>query len=175
MNKEQPLTKLPLACLSLLFLYATGAYSLPDDENQEIVIEASRNEIFLDQGIVIYYGESGMPAEMTQGSLIITGMEIEIERRDGQLHTITAKGNPATFQQQPQVNQAIVYANASTLSLDNTAGMLNLDGNAELTQGGTVVSGQHIEYDRSAERIISDSRDSQGRIRMVIPPQTPSE
>ncbi|MEX2365069.1 MAG: lipopolysaccharide transport periplasmic protein LptA, partial [Pseudohongiellaceae bacterium] len=122
-----------------------------------------------------YYGEPGLPAELSQGSLKITGMEIEILRRDGEVDRIIARGAPATFEQQPAIDQAIVYANGFTLVYDNSAQLLTLDEEAELIQQDATVSGHRIEYDMAAKTVTGTSKNAEERMRMVIPPQNRPE
>src|SRR5690554_5809344 len=141
--------------LCLLPALASG---LPEDREQEFVIDFSRSETFLEQGLTLFYGTPGQPAVATQGSLRIEGQEIRVEREGEELLRVTAFGNPARFQQQPAADQAVVYASGRSIVFDHRARFLTADDEATLSQAGTgSLSGQHIEYDLDAGKFSADS------------------
>ncbi len=147
--------------------------ALPEDANQQIEVQASSSELYLDIGLVIYRGTSTNPARITQGSLQIYGTEIRIERNEGALKKITATGTPARFQQQLEVDQDIIKASGLTLDFDNSAGILNIDVEAEFIQAGNTLSGHHIDYDMRAQRANATSRSDVEPVTMTILPQQP--
>ena len=159
--------------LALLTLFGCSfshyGLALPDDKNQEIIINAFSSEVFLDQGIVIYYGQGDSLADFTQGSLKITGLKITIERVDGVIREIVVLGEPARFQQQPEVDQGVIHAKGQSIIFDNTAQLLSIDDDAEFIQDGSTLIGQHIDYDIENRKANATSG-SEGPIRMIIPP-----
>lgn len=153
-------------------LFTDKVQALPDDENQETIIFADSSE--LSPGEVIYHGSSDQPAEITQGSLKISGLEITLERVDGVLRKMTARGTPARFQQQPEIDQGIIYASGLSIVFDNSAQLLTIDAEAEFIQDGTILTGCHIDYDLETKKGNVTPCNNGERLRMVIPPSTPS-
>lgn len=152
-----------------LALASSASFGLPDDQNQQIDIEALSSEINLNQGLYIYRGTDAEPARITQGSMQISGTEIRIERPPGGvLNKVTATGTPARFQQQPEVDQAVVHASGHTLDYDNGERMLNIDGEAELNQEGNVITAQHIDYNLDSRN--ANATGSGGGVRMSLSP-----
>lgn len=139
--------------------------ALPDDLNQDMITSCpARSESFLDQGLEICRGTSSNPAEINQGSLKLSGLEIRIERVEGNISTITVSGSPAAFQQQPQIEQAIVYASGTSIILDNDNQMITIQGNAAFSQEGTIdTTAERIEYD------IANRKLDATQMNMVIP------
>ena len=82
----------------LLCSCCSVALSLPEDEFQKLTASASRNDIDMANGIVIYYGTTENPAVITRGSMRISGLTITVEQANGELMKVTAEGNPARFQ-----------------------------------------------------------------------------
>jgi len=92
------------------------------------------------------------------------GLEIRIERVEGNISTITVSGSPAAFQQQPQIEQAIVYASGTSIILDNDNQMITIQGNAAFSQKGTIdTTAERIEYD------IANRKLDATQMNMVIP------
>lgn len=162
----------PRACHALwLCLFPALAWGLPEDREQEFVIDFSRSETFLDRGLTLFYGTPAQPAVATQGSLRIEGQEIRVERDGEELLMITAFGNPARFQQQPAADQAVVHASGRSIVFDNRARFLTVDDEATLSQEGTgSLSGQHIEYELDAGKFSADNGNGEGQVQMRIPP-----
>lgn len=154
---------------SLIFisfsLPATPSLALPDDLNQDMITSCpARSESFLDQGLEICRGTTNEPAEINQGSLKLSGLEIRIEREQGNISTITVSGSPAEFQQQPEIDQAIVYASGSSIILNNESQMITIQGNAAFSQEGTIdTTAERIEYD------IANRKLDATQMNMVIP------
>jgi lipopolysaccharide export system protein LptA len=167
----QPIVRNLIAGLALFLpLAAPVVMALPDDAGQPMEIAASSSELFLDQGLVVYYGTEEQPASITQGSMQITGVEISIERKDEVLSKVIAKGAPARFQQQLEVGQEPLQASGLTLTFDNTGQTLSIDVEAELLQAGTRTTGHHFDYDLQSRRVKATQEPGGEQIRMVIPP-----
>ncbi len=158
-----------LCAAGTLFLACSASWALPDDQNQTIDVKAESSEINLNDGIYIHRGTDTEPARITQGSMQVSGTEIRIESPGGVLKRVTATGTPARFQQQPDIDQAVIHASGHTLDYDNDKRTLNVDGEAELNQNGNVISAPHIDYNLDT-RIANASGDG---VRMSIPPATP--
>ena len=129
-----------------LLLVVTVSYSLPEDAMQDILIEAASSEFMLDEGVEVHLGSESEPARISQGSMVISGTEIRVERSGNALIRVTATGTPARSRQQPQQDQAVVYMNAATLVFDNATRIFSADGNVELMQAEDTITGNHIDY-----------------------------
>lgn len=156
--------------LSPLFLISFGlltstSLALPEDINQDMITSCpARSESFLDQGLEICRGTSNEPAEINQGSLNLSGLEIRIEREQGNISTITVSGSPAAFQQQPEIEQAVVYASGSSITFNNENQMIIIQGSAAFSQEGTIdTTAERIEYD------IANRKLDATQMNMIIP------
>lgn len=156
--------------LILLGLIPAAAGALPDDREQPIDIDASSSETLLDEGLTIYYGSSEEPAVITQGSMRITGEEITVKRVDGAVAVVTVTGSPARFEQQPEIDEAVIHGSGRTVTYDRAAQLLSIEEDARLVQGGNTLAGYHVEYDMEAKRVNARSRDDGDRINMSIQP-----
>ena len=154
--------------LLLLFsLFATNAWALPGDADQPIHIRANNAEIDQDQQLVIYRGE----VQVDQGTLRVNADEMTVEYRDQKVVRITAKGNPAHYQQQIEANEDQVKARSSTIVYHTQEERLDLMGNAFLTQQGNEITGDVIKYDIVAGKVDAQS-ESGGPDRKIVQPAT---
>jgi lipopolysaccharide export system protein LptA len=150
-----------------LLLLPVAVLALPDDFNQDLLSSCpALSESFLDQGLEICRGSEAQPAEITQGSLRLRGLEITIERVQGVIQQVTATGSPASFQQQPAIDQATVYANGERIIFDNTNQTIIIEGQASFSQEGTIdTTAARIDYD------ITNRKLDATQMNMVIPAQ----
>ncbi len=156
---------LSLPILIKFCVVSASSLALPDDLNQDMLTSCpARSESFLDQGLEICRGTADDPAEINQGSLKISGLEFRIEREQGNIIMITATGSPAAFQQQPEIDQAIVYTSGSSITFNNETQILIIQGNASFSQEGTIdTAAERIEYD------IANRKLDATQMNMVIP------
>lgn len=161
-----------LPVLILLGLIPVGVGALPDDREKPINIDASSNEVLLDEGLTIYYGSSEEPAVISQGSMRIAGQEISVKRVDGAVEIFTVTGSPARFEQQPGVDQAIIHGSGGKVTYDRAAQLLTIEEDARLIQGDNTLNAYHVEYDMAANRVNAKSRDDADRIHMSIQPDS---
>jgi lipopolysaccharide export system protein LptA len=169
---RNPELRRPLLALVVILLPA-WAQALPEDDAQRVESENFASiEGSLDQGVLIQKGHPGMPTCITQGSRVICGDEIRIERADGSLKKVTATGTPATFQQQPEVNKGIVHFSGLTLVFDNEARLVTLDGDAKFSQDGNELAHHHIEYhlDTRIWKANQGDTEEQGHMQFTPPP-----
>lgn len=163
---------LPLSLVLLLSLAPLAVQALPDDREQPIDIEALSSELLMDEGLVIYRGNSDDPAVITQGSLRISGEEITLTRRDGVVQLITVTGSPARFQQQPELDQAVVHGSGLLITYDSPLQLLTLEEEAQVEYGGNILNGYRVEYDMTVSRVNAQSRDDNDRINVSIQPDS---
>jgi lipopolysaccharide export system protein LptA len=165
-------TRLPGCILTACLLLAAGhGHGLPEDADQEIFVDADSSEVYLNDGRVIYRGLPDNPAVITQGSLKIMGLEIIIERLNGEIRRISASGEPSHFQQQPAEDQGIVYANGRSIIFDNENQLLTVREGARFAQDGNTLSGHFIEYNLASRVARAESRDSEDRVNMQLVPR----
>jgi len=146
-------------------LISNISLALPGDLEQDMITTCpARSESFLDQGLEICRGTSDDPAQISQGSLKLSGLEFRIEREQGFIRMITATGSPATFQQQPELDQAIAYASGATIIFNNETQVIIIQGDAAFSQEGTIdTTAERIEYD------IANRKLDATQMNMVIP------
>jgi len=151
-----------------LLLLAETANSLPDDAKQPIETESLSSELLLEEGIVIYHGSDARPAKISQGSLVITGTEIRLVRKNQVLQSVMAKGKPARFQQQPSSDQALVNASGELITLDNTTHLLTIEEAAEFNQAGNTMNASHIDYNLDTRRATASGSADGSQVRMSL-------
>ncbi len=156
--------------LLLLCLAAQPALALPEDASQPIHIRADAAEIDQNAELVIYRG--GVLVE--QGTLRVTADEMTVEYRDQKVIRITARGTPAKYQQQLELGEDDVKADASTIIYHTQDEKLDLKGNAFLRQEGNEITGDFIQYDIVAGKVDAKASD-QAPVRMVLQPATRPE
>jgi lipopolysaccharide export system protein LptA len=150
-------------------LLAPGALALPEDRQQTLTFEAVSSELLLDRGVYVYRGTPQQPAVATQGTMKITGLEITVESSDNDITKVTTTGTPAHFQQQPAADQAVAHISGDTLVFDNAKQLVTADGNAQYTQAGRELSGNHLEYNIQSRTATAAARDGE-LVNMFIPP-----
>lgn len=151
---------------------ACPASALPEDAQQPIETTWNDIDMQLDAGLLILHGTDTEPATVRQGTMLISGKQIRIEREGEVITRVTTTGTPARFQQQLNVGQEPLHASGLTLVFDNAAQQLTIEGDAELIQaGGSLTNARNFEYDLQTRRFKA-SRDPDGeQARMVLPPQ----
>lgn len=159
-------------CLILLAssLIFSNAYALDSDREQPIYVAADRASIDDNTGITVYTGD----VDITQGSLILRGDRVELYRNaEGNVDRILSFGNPAYFEQQPSVDQAVTIATGDTLDYGVGAQLLKITGSAKVEQAGDEFTGARINYDMEKALVdaFSDTS-SDKRVRMVIQPRS---
>lgn len=153
----------------LCLLALTGAVAaLPDDAKQPIETESLSSELLLEEGIVIYHGTDAQPARVSQGSLVITGTEIRLVRKNNVLQSVTASGKPAHFQQQPSPDQALIHASGELITLDNTTRLLTIETAAEFSQAGNTMNAPHIDYNLDTRRANASGSTDSSQVRMLL-------
>lgn len=153
--------------LTLLSL-STQILALPTDKDQPIYVVADRASIDENTGKTVYSGE----VEISQGSLVLKGDRIELYRdSEGAVDRILSIGKPAYFEQQPQVDEAITYANGAEIDYQVAAQLMVITDNAQIKQAGDEFTGAKIQYDMNKAQVEAYSDgDKNKRVRMVIQP-----
>lgn len=167
----QPLTTVKwLLCLSMgLSVIASNTYSLPNDSDQELTLEAVSAEFDETLGMTTYTGN----VVMQQGSMIIHADKLVIYGKLDSANKVIAIGKPAKFQQTAKVDAQPVRASANKLEYEVSNETLVLVGNAALDQEGSSLKSNLIRYDVKKALVKAgskkDATDGDDRVRMVIP------
>ena len=155
----------------LSVLFVSTAHALPSDRQATIVIESDRAQLNEKTGITEYQGT----VVIQQGSLLIEADQVTIYSTDGQANKIISIGKPAHYQQQPNSEDGLVNARASTIEYYIDTETITLIKNASLELEGSTLEGEHINYDLKAELVEArGSNNSSQRVYMVIPASKPS-
>lgn len=139
--------------------------ALPEDASSPITIDADSFSGSLEGGWSTLKRTDANPARITQGSLIIEGVEIRIFSENGEVQSVIATGNPARFQQQPAADKPVIRGSGKEIRLDNKTRLLSLDQSVELNQNDIIYSGAHIDYNLDSRQV--DGTD----VHMTVPPR----
>jgi lipopolysaccharide export system protein LptA len=160
-------------CSSILIfllcaLLAPVALSMPEDRTQAIIINADQALRDEKQGLTVYSGN----VQLDQGTLHISADRITIYRIVEDGDKIVAEGKPARMQQIPNAGEELMHANAGIIEYYKAEERVLLKQDAEIEQGGSIVTGQTIEYFISEQLVKAKSDEAQvdNRVHVVIPP-----
>lgn len=156
------------------------AFGLPDDQYQPIEIQADSATHHEKSGLTSYNGN----VVMKQGSLRVEADNVTVSNAlDKKSTHLIASGHPAKFQQQPEPDRPIIFAEATSINYQLDIGRIELVGNARLLQGESKIQSARIFYmveDQifKAEGITTDTSQPPERVQIIIPapkkPETPS-
>lgn len=144
------------------------ALALPDDRQQTISIESDSAERNQKTGLTVYSGN----VIISQGSILIEADEITLHYEGSKISRIECTGTPASYQQKPQTEGAMLVARAEHINYLLADDKIILKRNAVLSRNGTIVKGDSIDYDMKNETWKAKGNDlgEQKRIQLVIPP-----
>jgi lipopolysaccharide export system protein LptA len=153
-------------CMSLC---AAVTQALPDDRDKPMRITAEKAERDDANGITVYRGT----VVFIQGTLELRADKLTIHHQvDEDPSEIIAEGNPAKWQQKPELDQAIVYANAKIITYYKSEDRVHLQTDGYVEQDGSVVNGDSIDYfiEKKLIKAKSDEKRKGDRVVVVIPP-----
>ena len=144
------------------------ALALPDDRQQTISIESDSAERNQKTGLTVYSGN----VIISQGSILIEADQITLHYQGSKISRIECTGTPASYQQKPQTEGAMLVARAEHIDYLLADDKIILKRNAVLSRNGTIVKGDSIDYDMKNETWKAKGNDlgEQKRIQLVIPP-----
>jgi len=149
-------------------LWSIATNALPSDRTQPIHIQSDSAHSNQNQGLTTYSGS----VQMDQGTLQILADKVIIRSLDNKVSKIVAIGKPAQYQQQPTSESQLVTATGERIVYLVEQETLTLIDNASLNQNGTIMTGQHINYDIKQSVVKAakgnENTDSE-RIHIVIP------
>lgn len=157
--------------ISIVLAASTSCWALPNDSEQDLLLESQTLEYNEPLGTITYSGD----VLMQQGSMKILADKVIIHGNIDRATKVTAIGKPAHFQQTPQVGEEPVQAQANELEYTVSSKSLLLQGDALLEQEGTSLSGNRIEYDVQHSVVkagsVQGGSSEKKRVKMVIPPR----
>lgn len=157
----------------LLTLTSPLLHALPDDQDQPIHITADTASINDKTGITTYKGK----VVITQGSLLIEADYVDMYRGDSGVDKLIAKGAPAHFRQQPEVNGPFSDAWGLHMVYMVNNQKLTITQQAKVVQEKDTFTGEKIVYDLDRSIVNAfgtnkgDPGESKGRVNMVIQPK----
>lgn len=147
-------------------LLAQMASALPDDADKPINIRADSVEYDQNGNRIIYRGS----VQVDQGTLRVTAETMTIDLQDGKkVLRIVAEDTPAHYQQQIEVDEEPVRAQALTIIYHTQDERVDLKGDANLEQEGSTLTGDLIVYDIVAGRVDA-SASREAPVTMVLQP-----
>lgn len=156
-----------LCCYSLsLNSHAQGLFNL--DRSQPIRINADQSEHFEKTLTTSYSGN----VIIVQGTLKIEA-DMVIFSNQAQARTLKAIGRPGNFQQRDSNTGEMISAQAQELFYRLNDGILELNGDAQITQHGRSISGTHISYFVDEQRVLAQAShpktQTKQRVEVIIP------
>lgn len=153
-------------------LAATLSFALPEDRQQSIQIQADESSFDAEAGTSTLTGA----VQIDQGTLRIRAETVTITDDNGRLVRIVAEGqpgNPATYQQRPNVGESVVQAEAQRIEYAIVQERIELRGAAHLTQADREFVGEAISYDIKEGRVTAHS-EQPGGVRLKWQPEPPT-
>lgn len=137
---------------------------MPGDRDQPIHITADkalRDEV---KGVTVYSGN----VELVQGSMELEADKLTIYHNTDVADEIIAEGNPAKMRQQPELDKAIVHADARVITYYKNEERVHLKTDARIEQEGSVVEGDAIDYFIAKQLITAESDQSRENDKVVV-------
>ena len=135
-----------LLAAALMFAASSAAFALESDRNQPIQIEADQGSLDQKNQNTTFSGN----VIVKQGSMNIQAGTVAVSKdKSGQQH-MNARGNPVKFGQQLEKNGK-VDGQANQVEYSSATGVVVLTGNAKITRGGDMASGNVITYNTRTE------------------------
>lgn len=166
----------PISLFFVLALSNGALYALSSDKDKQFYIQADTAQIDKSTGISVYRGR----VTVVQGTMHIAADEIEIHTHDSEVIQIIARMNKnskalAHYEQQPDKDAELIYANAREINYMIQEEKLHLTGQAKLHQLPNEFEGELLHYD--IKRGIVNMKGSitpdnkSGRINMTLNPK----
>lgn len=151
-------------------LFAGVAGALPEDRSQPIRVTA--DSAVQQAGTVTYKGA----VVIVQGTLKIEADRVTVDHVDGRVQKMTAIGQPARLQQQPEPGGGLVRARAETIIYFQSENRAELLRSAQVERDGSTVNGDRIEYQIDSETVRAQGgQQGGGRVEMVLQPERPAD
>ncbi|WP_428608117.1 lipopolysaccharide transport periplasmic protein LptA [Sedimenticola sp.] len=149
--------------LALMLILPGLTSALQSDKDQPIYIEADGVDIDDRSGISTYKGN----VVLTQGSIILKADKVTVTQRKEQNDQIEAVGNPVTFQQDTEGDKGTIKGRAKKAEYFANSEIINMTGDAVLTQGKDTFKSDRIIYDR-ARAVVKAGTSAKGKERVKV-------
>jgi len=144
--------RLKLLLLLISCVFSTLVLASNDDSQQPVHIEADRAEIDEALGIMTYTGH----VIVRQGGIEMRADKVVVYSKEGELQRITAQGQPAHYLQE-RADGKIVKGSSQRMEYNANSKQVLLLDKAQFWQGGNRFSGNRIQYDPDAERVLANA------------------
>ncbi len=166
--------KIKLYITILLMMVAHHVFSLSNDSEQNIEIEADKAEMDDANKTTVYRGN----VIVTQGSIKMTGHTMTVHfDKNNDMKLVILNGSPATYRQLPDNSEVYDRAEASKMEYYALKNYIILINDALVTQEGLTFSGQRIEYDTVLSKVKAEGQSNktkksknkeEGRVKIII-------
>lgn len=154
-----------IVILSMTISFMTLAKE--DDFKKEIIVTSGTQDIdgknyiaTLTKDVLVTQGSLSLKADFLQ---VFTGPE----RKNNELYL--AKGTPATYKQEMDDGK-FVEASANEIRYEKGTKNLILIGNAQITQNGTLMKGERLEFNMLDQNLKADSENPEKRVTTIFLP-----
>ena len=155
--------------VGLVFSLPLTSFALPSDANQPIKLNANTAEFNQKSGIITYAGS----VKLVQGTLNIKADRVVIALSgDGSIQKVTASGSPVTVSQQLKAGEGLSTGRANQLVYRADQGVVELIGNAKLTQQGASITGETISYGLDQGDFKAAKGKSSEQVELILPPSS---
>lgn len=163
-----PLNLLHRWLVLLAALIACGAlWAMPEDRYQVVEIESDYAELDDANNRSTLRGN----VIIRQGSIVISADEVTTYWTGNDLTRIVSTGTPAQFQQKMAEDGQLVTARAKRIEYRLNEDVVELRQAANLSQSGSTVSGEEIDFDLRTETMkAKGSKSGKARVHVVIQP-----
>ncbi|CAM4271181.1 lipopolysaccharide transport periplasmic protein LptA [Acinetobacter dispersus] len=157
-----------VTCVAVVALSSTASFALPSDRNQQLSLVADRATYNDKSGVTTYTGN----VVIEQGTMKLQADSIVANLNSKkEIQIITAKGQPAKFQQQMDANKGLARGEAQTIVYNADTGILTLTGKAYLLQDGSSIRGNSLKYSMNKGDVEAQGSSS-NRVQIIIPPSS---
>ena len=153
--------------LLLLLAFACGAHALSSDKDQPIELAADSVDFDEGRGISVYKGD----VDLRQGSMRLRANEVTVKQQGRKPNRIIAVGSVRFAQES---DKGPIKARAQQAEYEVNSEVLELTGNASLTQAGDTMTSDRIVYDRVNHKVMAGAA-AQGKERVRITIQAPGK
>lgn len=157
-----------VTCVAVVALSSAASFALPSDRNQQLSLVADRATYNDKSGVTTYTGN----VVIEQGTMKLQADSIVANLNSKkEIQIITAKGQPAKFQQQMDANKGLARGEAQTIVYNADTGILTLTGKAYLLQDGSSIRGNSLKYSMNKGDVEAQGSSS-NRVQIIIPPSS---
>ncbi|MEO9654762.1 lipopolysaccharide transport periplasmic protein LptA [Marinomonas sp.] len=158
-----------ISFLTMAIAISQQVLALPDDTRQPLDIQADEASFDQQTGEAIYKGN----VYITQGTIQIEAeyLKITTDVQTQQFNKLEAKGKPAKFSQQVDLDGNMVISQGNQINYSTTSGKLEITGDGYLNQTDNKVSADYILYMVNTGAFEASKKDT-GRVSMTLQPQT---